>query len=119
MPASNDFTPKTDDMTDAPDEFSKETGSGVAAAANLLESISARDRRALAIRFLRSDETMASLLRRCRGESAEAHQAKLTMACVLLMAREDAPEDLVMTDPGLYAILRQRITDIRMGGWVA
>ena len=92
-------------------------GSGYAAAGNLLESVSGRDRRTLAIRFLRSKDTMASLLRLCRGNTPEANDAKKTMACVLLMVKDDAPQDLVMTDPGLYAVLRQRITDIRLAGW--
>lgn len=92
-------------------------GSDYAAAGNLLDSISGRDRRTLAIRFLRSQDTMASLLRRCRGETPEAGEARRTMACVLLMVKDDAPQDLVMTDPGLYAVLRQRITDIRLAGW--
>jgi hypothetical protein len=34
------------------------------------------------------------------------------------MAKEDAPEDLVFTDPLLYKQLRGRITEIRMGGWL-
>lgn len=91
--------------------------SGHAAAGNLIDSISARDRRTLAIRFLRSKDTAASLLRRCRGDTPEAKEARQTMACVLLMVQDDAPQDLVMTDPGLYAVLRQRITDIRLAGW--
>lgn len=62
---------------------------------------SARDRRAIAIRFLRSTETMGSLLLRCRGKTPEAIEARTTMACVLLMAKQDAPDDLVMTDAEL------------------
>ena len=93
-------------------------GIGHAESGNLLDSISARDRRTLAIRFLRSKDTMASLLRLCRGNTPEAKEAQKTMACVLLMVKSDAPQDLVMTDPGLYAVLRQRITDIRLAGWV-
>jgi hypothetical protein len=98
-------------------ESDGDVGSGYAAAGNLLDSISDRDRRTLAIRFLRSKDTMASLLRLCRGDTPEAFEARKTMACVLLMLKDDAPQDLVMTDPGLYAVLRQRITEIRLAGW--
>lgn len=84
----------------------------------LLATISERDRRALAIRFLRGDETLGALLKRCAGDTPEAHDARVEMACVLLMAKNDAPEDLQMTDPALYKRLRGRITDIRMGGWL-
>lgn len=86
--------------------------------ADLLHSMSARDRRSLAIRFLRSSETMGALLLRCRGLAPECLEAMRTMASVMLMARQDAPLDLVMTDSGLYMVLRQRITEIRLGGWV-
>ena len=41
------------------------------------------------------------------------------MACVLLMAKQDAPQDLVASDPPLYARLRERITQIRLGGWLS
>lgn len=86
---------------------------------SVLDGVSERDRRALAIRFLRSDESMGSLLKRCAGDTPKAQQAKVEMACVLLMAKLDAPEDLVATDPTLYARLRDRITQIRLGGWLA
>lgn len=85
---------------------------------NILDSISERDRRAIAIRFLRSDESMGALLKRCAGASPEAVASRDEMACVLLMAKLDAPEDLRMTDPTLYKRLRDRITDLRMGGWL-
>jgi hypothetical protein len=85
---------------------------------NLLDSVSERDRRAIAIRFLRGDEVMGALLKRCAGDTPEAQAAKVEMACVLLMAKNDAPEDLQMTDAALYRRLRDRITDIRMGGWL-
>jgi hypothetical protein len=96
----------------------KDDGSGAAAAGNILDSISARDRRSIAIRFLRSDESMGALLIRCRGDSPSARESRAVLACVLLMAKEDAPKDLVMTDAGLYEVLRKRITEIRLGGWV-
>lgn len=86
--------------------------------ANLLDTVSERDRRALAIRFLRGDVSMGDLLKRCDGDAPEAQAARVEMACVLLMAKADAPEDLSMTDPALYKRLRGRITDIRMGGWL-
>lgn len=86
---------------------------------HLLDPISERDRRAIAIRFLRGDETMGELLKRCAGDTPEAKVSRVEMACVLLMAKNDAPEDLGMTDPALYRRLRDRITDIRMGGWLA
>ena len=86
---------------------------------NILDSVSERDRRAIAIRFLRSDESMGELLARCKGNTEAAQAARVEMACVLLMARLDAPEDLRLGDPALYKRLRERITDIRMGGWLA
>lgn len=86
---------------------------------NLLSTISARDRRTIAIRFLRSNDSIASLLRKCDGTGAAADESKRTMACVLLMVKDDAPKDLVMTDSGLYEVLRRRITDARIGGWVS
>ncbi|MBQ0937864.1 hypothetical protein [Ideonella paludis] len=61
---------------------------------------------------------MGSLLKRCAGTSPESHEAKVELACVLLMAKKDAPEDLCLGDPPLYARLRERITAIRMGGWL-
>lgn len=85
---------------------------------NLLDSVSERDRRAIAIRFLRGEETMGELLKRCAGDLPESHVAQVEMACVLLMAKNDAPEDLSMGDPALYKRLRDRITAIRMGGWL-
>jgi hypothetical protein len=85
---------------------------------NLLDSVSERDRRAIAIRFLRGDDSMGALLKRCAGSSPESHEAQVEMACVLLMAKNDAPEDLSMSDPALYKRLRERITSIRMGGWL-
>lgn len=84
-----------------------------------LDSVSARDRRTIAIRFLRGDDSMGVLLKRCKGETAEAAAARVEMACVLLMAKEDAPEDLRMSDPALYKRLRDRITEIRMAGWLS
>lgn len=87
-------------------------------AANILDAVSERDKRALAIRFLRGDETMGALLKRCAGDTPEAQASRVEMACVLLMAKNDAPEDLGMTDPALYRRLRDRITDIRMSGWL-
>jgi hypothetical protein len=33
--------------------------------------------------------------------------------------REDAPQDLILIDPRLYRRLRERITDIRLSGWIA
>lgn len=109
-------------MTTGNNEFSKDIANSesvkFAAYVSLLDNVSARDRRSIAIRFLRSHETMASLLRKCAGTGAAVDEAKLTMACVLLMVRDDAPKDLVMTDPGLYEVLRKRITDARLAGWM-
>lgn len=87
-------------------------------AENILDTVSARDRRAIAIRFLRSDAPMGALLKRCAGDSPDASTSRVEMACVLLMAKLDAPEDLRMTDPALYKRLRDRITDLRMAGWL-
>lgn len=86
---------------------------------NILESVSERDRRVLAIRFLRSDETMGSLLLRCRGDSAASADSRVELACMLLMAKQDAPEDLRMTDPQPYKRLRDRVTELRMAGWLS
>lgn len=84
----------------------------------LLDAISERDRRSIAIRFLRSDESPAEALRKCVHPDASIALAnQKTLAAVLLMVREDAPEDLVMTDPALYRRLRERITHLRMLGW--
>lgn len=85
--------------------------------AALLESLSARDRRALAIRFLRSEQTMGELLKACKGASDSAQEARKVLACVALMVKQDAPEDLAMSDPALYQRLRERITKLRMAGW--
>jgi hypothetical protein len=106
------------DLSGEVDRDGEGIGSGDAAAGNVLDSVSARDRRSIAIRFLRSEESMASLLRRCLGDTPEAQASRVAMACVLLMAKEDAPQDLVMSDSGLYEVLRKRITDIRLGGWL-
>lgn len=83
----------------------------------LLESISERDRRALAIRFLRSTQSMSDLLQQCKGDSDAAMEARKILACVALMIQQDAPVDLVMTDAPLYRRLRERITDLRTKGW--
>lgn len=83
-----------------------------------LAHMSHRDRRSLAIRFLRSTESMGSLLKRCIGLHEEAAAARNVMAAVVYMVLRDAPSDLGMTDPALYARLRSRITDLRIGGWV-
>ena len=61
---------------------------------------------------------MGELLKRCEPDAPQSEAAKVELACVLLMAKQDAPEDLQMTDPALYRRLRERITDIRMGGWL-
>ena len=87
-------------------------------APNPLDSLSERDRRSIAIRFLRSEETMGSLVKRCVGDTPEAAASRAELACVLLMAEKDAPEDLCMSDPVLYRRLRERITELRMGGWL-
>lgn len=85
---------------------------------NPLEALSDRERRVLAIRFLRSSESPGSLLLRCKGDTPEAIEARAELASVLLMVKQDAPEDLRMTDPVLYKRLRERITEMRMGGWL-
>lgn len=86
---------------------------------NTLDTVSERDRRSIAIRFLRSDEPLSALLMRCKGNDDQASRARVEYACVLLMVRQDAPEDLKMTDPALYRRLRERITEIRMAGWLS
>lgn len=85
---------------------------------NILQAVSERDRRAVAIRFLRGDESMGELLKRCGGDTQLALDSRVELACVLLMCKLDAPEDLSLTDPALYQRLRERITSIRMGGWL-
>jgi len=80
--------------------------------------MSHRDRRSVAIRFLRTATPMGALLKSCVGHSAEAATARATFAAVVYMVQRDAPADLGLTDPGLYARLRARITDLRIGGWV-
>ncbi|MFK4706239.1 hypothetical protein ABIC83_003078 [Roseateles asaccharophilus] len=87
--------------------------------ANILDSVSERDRRAIGIRVLRSDISLGELLKRCAGNTPEAQQARIELACALLLAKEDAPEDLSLTDPGLYRVLRDKITEIRMSGWLS
>jgi len=84
----------------------------------LLDSMSARDRRALAIRFLRSDQSIGELVKAGVGTDDVSAEARRTLAAVMLMAKQDAPEDLRMTDPALYQRLRDRITQLRMAGWV-
>ena len=65
------------------------------------------------------DECRILLASTCwKDTGAAAAEANRTMACVLLMVKDDAPKDLVMTDPGLYQVLRKRITDARLGAWV-
>ena len=83
-----------------------------------LAELSHRDRRSMAIRFLRSSESMGSLLKRSVGLTSEAGAARNVLASVVYMVLRDAPSDLGMTDPALYARLRSRITDLRIGGWV-
>ena len=78
-------------------------------------------RRSRAIEFLTSARSMSELVAAC-GEGADpAHAAssRATLACVLIMVREDAPQDLILCNPRLYRRLRERITDIRLSGWVA
>lgn len=84
----------------------------------ILSEVSARDRRAIAIRFLRSEGSMGELLKESRSDDPQGEQARKTLACVLLMLQSDAPEDLLMTDPPLYKRLRSRITELRMQGWI-
>lgn len=86
--------------------------------ASILDAVSSRDRRAIAIRFLRGSETMGELLKRCAGDGPSAQEARVEMACALLMAKQDAPQDLCFTDPPLYQRLRERITAIRIAGWL-
>lgn len=90
----------------------------LAEAGHIPDSVSATERRSIAIKFLQSKSTIASLVFLCRGETSEAREARLTLACVLLMAKQDAPDNLVRTDVELYAVLKQRIADLRAGGWV-
>lgn len=70
--------------------------------------ITARDRHAFAINFLRSERLPGELV-----------AAKLTdhLHAVLSMVRDDAPKALEFTDPALYIRLRERITDLRIKGW--
>jgi hypothetical protein len=83
----------------------------------LLETLSARDRRVLAVRFLRSQQSMGELMLACNGSDPAALDARKVLASAVLMIKQDAPEDLAMTDPALYRRLRERITQLRMSGW--
>ncbi|HSN32441.1 MAG TPA: hypothetical protein VLU41_07135 [Ideonella sp.] len=82
-----------------------------------VEALPEGARRALAIDFLASDRSMAELVDACTG--AEAASGRATLDCVLTMVREDAPQELILVDPRLYRRLRERITDIRLSGWIA
>ncbi|MBA3599322.1 MAG: hypothetical protein H0W40_18405 [Methylibium sp.] len=72
----------------------------------------------MATTFLCSNEPMSQLLERCAQTGVEGRGSRVTLACVLLMVKNDAPQDLVLVDPQLYRSLRERITDLRVGGWV-
>lgn len=85
----------------------------------LVETLSEEARRARAIDFLMSGRSMSELVAACTGSGVEADASRTTLACTLLMVREDAPEHLILIDPRLYRRLRERITDIRLSGWVA
>jgi len=87
--------------------------------APLVDALSFGARRARAIDFLASERSMADLVAACAGSTAEAESSRATLACVLVMVREDAPQDLILIDPRLYRRLRERITDIRLSGWIA
>ncbi len=39
------------------------------------------------------------------------------LAVLAQFARDDAPSSLVHTDPALYRMLRQQITEFRLRGW--
>ena len=84
-----------------------------------LDAIPEDVRREVAIAFLASDRPIAELVADCAGSTAEAASSRATLACVLLMVREDAPEDLILYDPRLYSQLRERITELRISGWIA
>ena len=85
----------------------------------VIDALSDEARRSLAVDFLSSDRSMAELVAACGGSGADADASRATLACVLLMVREDAPQDLILCDPRLYRRLRERITDIRLSGWIA
>ena len=76
-------------------------------------------RRERAVDFLVSGRSMSELVADCIGAGTEAEASRATLACVLTMVREDAPQDLILVDPPLYRRLRERITDIRLSGWIA
>lgn len=67
-----------------------------------------RKERVDAIRFLISQESPAKLV---------IGNDPVVLTAVLRMVEEDAPMDLVMTDPALYRTLRGRVTDLRIEGW--
>lgn len=85
---------------------------------NLLDNVSDHERRTQAINFLASESTLGELLHNAKGESSSAHDARVLLACVLLMAKTDAPEDIRASDPQTYKRLRDRITEIRLAGWL-
>lgn len=85
----------------------------------MVDALPEEARRARAIDFLLSGRTMSELVADCTGAGAEAESSRATLACVLTMVREDAPQDLILADPPLYRRLRERITDVRLSGWIA
>lgn len=60
------------------------------------------------VSFLLSGQSLGKLLAQRRLEEAKA---------VSQMIRDDAPLGLAQTDPALYRRLRDRITELRIGGY--
>jgi hypothetical protein len=85
----------------------------------VIDALPPEVRRSLAIGFLISERSMSELVADCSDAGPDGASSRATLACVLLMVRDDAPPDLVLLDPRLYRRLRERITDIRLSGWIA
>lgn len=64
--------------------------------------------RAEAINFIKDGGVPSSLIR----------SDPELLSAVMLIIKEDAPNDLIMSDPALYRLLRRRVTDLRIAGWL-
>jgi hypothetical protein len=71
-------------------------------------SLSARQKELLARHLLAHQDKIAVLLKEKRWAE---------LAVLAEFAAGDAPRDLAQTDPSLYRLLRQQITEYRIRGW--
>lgn len=70
---------------------------------------SARDLHAFTIRFLQSNRSPSELV---LGGDQEGFEAVM---CMIIQGGPDRA--MAMTDPALYKKLRNRITELHLGGW--